>query len=478
MNVFDPTLPGEPAPAREMARQWLGLAFVVLVLAGFFAFAVVVARTPPFDRFVTDPSFFRRCLVAHVSLALVLWFYSFVAALFFMLPSRRPPGAIARASGLVAGAGIALLLAGAAVPAGRPLLSNYIPTIDNALFPLGQLVFGLGVLMALFDRRVLGRGEDAAPEGELPPASRTGLRAVALALLLAALTFGITALRGDAGVPGDVRTDFLVWGLGHVLQLASEMAMIAVWIALLTPALGAPPVSRGAARALFLCLLLPWSAAPLFALQGTTSLMYRHGFTSLMRWCLFPIVSVFLVLCLGALVRAWRARRIGVQDLRDPRLSAFLVSAALTVLGFVLGAAIRGSNTMVPAHYHAAIGAVTVAFMAQAYALLPAFGVELPRGRAARAAGLQPALYGFGMLVFAGGFALAGAYGLGRKLYGAEQSGRGLGQTIGLGFMGVGGLLAIAGGLLFLGVVVTAWWTSARAARTGFVAEAAATRRP
>ena len=41
------------------ARQWLGLALLVLVLAGVFALLVVVGRMPPFDRYVTDPMFFR-----------------------------------------------------------------------------------------------------------------------------------------------------------------------------------------------------------------------------------------------------------------------------------------------------------------------------------------------------------------------------------------------------------------------------------
>jgi cytochrome c oxidase subunit 1 len=44
-----------------------------------------------------------------------------------------------------------------------------------------------------------------------------------------------------------------------------------------------------------------------------------------------------------------------------------------------------------------------------------------------------------------------------RKAYGAEQAGRGLGESIGLGVMGVGGLIAVVGGLLFLGIVAAIW---------------------
>jgi hypothetical protein len=88
-----PAIPTHAPPAsaeEQAARRWLALAICVLVAAGLFALAVVVGRMPPFDRLVTDPLFFKRCLVAHVNLALVCWFYSFVAALLFLLPA---PGA-------------------------------------------------------------------------------------------------------------------------------------------------------------------------------------------------------------------------------------------------------------------------------------------------------------------------------------------------------------------------------------------------
>jgi heme/copper-type cytochrome/quinol oxidase subunit 1 len=122
----------------------------------------------------------------------------------------------------------------------------------------------------------------------------------------------------------------------------------------------------------------------------------------------------------------------------------------------VLGAAIRGSNTMVPAHYHAAVGGVTVSFMTAALVLLGAVAPSAPRALR-RAAAMQPLLYGGGMLLFAAGFALAGAHGMGRKMYGAEQASRTLVESIGLAVMGFGGFVAVAGGVLFLGVALAAW---------------------
>jgi hypothetical protein len=447
------------------ARQWLGLALGVLVLAGIFALAVVVGRMPPFDRLVTDPLFFKRCLVAHVNLALVTWFYSFVAALLFLLPARRPSGRLARASVWIALAGVVLLLVGAAVPGGRPLLSNYIPTIDHAAFKLGQLLFGVGVLASFVDRRLLPGGTAREPFFVLPGAVHSGLYAVAAGLLLAALTFAITWLRQPAGLEVGVHYDLLVWGGGHVLQLVCALAMVALWIALVSSVLGASPVSPAAASALFAALLVPWTFSPLFALQGSMSPAYQVGFTRLMQWGLAPVVGIFLILCGGSLLGAWREGRIDRRALSDPRVSAFLVSAGLTLLGFGLGAAIRGSDTTIPAHYHASVGGVTVAFMAATYLMLAPFGLAIPTRGLRRAAGWQPALYGGGMLLFAAGFYLAGAYGMGRKVYGAEQAARGVAETAGLALMGIGGFVAVAGGLLFLIIVGAAWWRGAETQR-------------
>jgi hypothetical protein len=443
-------------PEFGVPRAWLALSLVSLVLAGGFALLVVIGRTPPFDLLVTDPLFFKRCLVAHVNLALVTWFYSFLAALLYLLPGRNRRSVPARASLWLAGSGIGMLLAGAASGA-PPVLANYIPTLDGRLFQLGQLLFAAGLVASLLDPGLLRVRAPAAGGRELPESAQIVLRAAACALLLALLSFALAALRQPAGLPADLYWERVVWGGGHVLQLVCSLAMVAIWLILLTPVLGRSPLSSRATAWLCVALLLPWTLAPVLALQDPASSASRDGFTTLMRWCIFPGVSVFLLLCARALVQEFRAGRVRPRELVELRVAAFWVSGGLTLLGYALGAAIRGSNTMVPAHYHASVGAVTVAFMAATFPMLATLGLAPPTARLRRAVAWQPLIYGGGMLVFASGFALAGAHGMGRKIYGAEQAARGFGETIGLTLMGAGGLLAIAGGLRFLGVVAVLW---------------------
>jgi hypothetical protein len=441
----------------QCAGQWLGLAVGALTLAGLFSLVVVIGRMPPFDRLVTDPLFFKRGLVVHVNLALVAWFYAFVASLLFLLPSRLAPSWFARHAVHVSALGIAMMLLAAGMPGSQPVLSNYIPMIDHWLFGAGQIFFAAGVLASFIGRRLLTSRTTRRGFFEIPGAAQAGLRGTAAALVLAALTFAITSQRITPELSVETYYELLFWGGGHVLQLCCSIAMISVWLMLLDSALGRSPVSEKTAAILFGAMIVPWFASPILAMLGTWSPGYRDGFTSLMRWGIFPVLSLFLIACLRLLLEEWRAGRIGRASLADPRISGFLVSALLTLLGFALGAGIRGSNTMIPAHYHASIGGITAAFMAVSYLMLRAFGFSIPTRRLRRAAAWQPVAYGVGQMIFASGFAIAGIYGMSRKAYGAEQAGRGLGESIGLGVMGVGGLIAVVGGLLFLGIVASIW---------------------
>lgn len=436
--------------AAHHTRAWLVFAVSVLIAAGAFALIPLVGRLPPFDRLITDPVFFRRGLVVHVNLALVLWFTSFIAAMLHLLPGAGAPWT--RAGVWLATGGVALLAVASGIPGAAPILSNYVPMIDHPLFVVGHVLFGSGVLISLLDRRLVADGQGWYG---LRPEAVPGLRAAGVALVVAALCFAGAALSPPAGATGEVYWELVNWGGGHVLQLASTAAMVAVWLHLLGEALGRPVISRRAANALFGLLLLPWLFAPLLTLYGAADIRYHSGFTSLMRFGIFPAVTVVLVACLVALARARREGRLEGW-LRDPRLTGFAVSAALTVVGYGLGASIRGSTTMVPAHYHANIGAVTAAFMAMSWVLFDAVGWPVPTPRLRRLSAIQPPLFGVGQLIFAAGFAMAGTRGMGRKAYGVEQADRDLVETIGLGVMGLGGLLAVAGGLLFLWIAVAA----------------------
>jgi cytochrome c oxidase subunit 1 len=75
---------------------------------------------------------------------------------------------------------------------------------------------------------------------------------------------------------------------------------------------------------------------------------------------------------------------------------------------------------------------------------------------------LQPWLYGAGQLMHIVGLVWSGGYGVQRKVAGAEQVLRSTAEVAGMGLMGLGGLLAIVGGLLFVVVVLRAMRAASR----------------
>lgn len=459
------------------ARRWFALAIGSLVVAGLLSLSVVIGRLPGLALVIDDPLFFKRCLVVHVVLALVVWFYAFLAGLNALRVGRRF-SLIGRGAFWLSAGGVATMLGGALMRGAQPVLANYVPVIDHPLFLGGLAAFLVGTLLFLLE--TLGTsGNVTRPAGArlLPADTAVGLQAAAIACVLAAATWVATRASMPAGLDAWTRYEFSAWGAGHVLQVANASAMMAVWLWLLARATGRAVFAAGGARTVFTVLLAPHFAMPLLTARGAMDSLYHSGATQLMRWGIFPVVMVVLVL-------AWRHLRRYGGVARDPlgavARTGFAASAGLTLLGFVLGACIRSSTTLVPAHYHASLGGVTVAFMTAAYlvcaaanrghASTPATAATRgqPFGIPARSARRQLALFGFGQAVFALGFGLGGMYGLGRKAYAGEQHVRSVGELTGLGVMGVGGLVATIAGVWFLVLVLRAmarWWQRARARR-------------
>ncbi len=423
-----------------VARGWLAMAVGSLIVAGLLSLAVVVGRLPVLSAWIGDPLFFKRCLVVHVDLALVVWFYAFTGGL-LAAGVRQPGGLVGWAGPGIALAGVLAMLAGGLVRGAQPVLANYVPVIDHPLFLAGLGLFFVGLVGALLTMLARPTAGSVAP-----PAPMVALRAAAVAIVLAAATW-VSAMAGlPPGLDAWTRYEFSAWGAGHVLQVANTCAMLAVWLWLLERVTGRAALSPAWARGLMTVLVAPHFVMPLLTARGTLDSLYHNGATQLMRWGIFPVVLV--VLALGA--RHLLAYRNARDAARPALLTALAASAGLAVFGMVLGACIRGSNTLVPAHYHASLGAVTAAFMAAAYLVVGPSG-----GRGGwRSPRWQLALYGVGQAVFALGFAIGGMHGLGRKEYAAEQHVRSAGEYAGLIVMGLGGLVAVAGGVWFLVLIV------------------------
>jgi cytochrome c oxidase subunit I len=433
-------------------RRWILLAIGSIVIAGLLSLAVVIGRLPFISQFIDDPLWFKRCLVVHVDLALVVWFYAFIAGL-ISLVKKGSESAIRKGAFIVSVVGVVGMLMGGVAKGAQPVLANYIPVIDHPFFLGGLGLFFLGVIGQFVHALISSKRESAslALPAWVPSEAAIGLQASAIVVVLA----GATWISTTAGMPGnlDIEThfEFSVWGAGHVLQVANVAAMLAVWMWLMKRATGQSLFAPRQANMVFGTLIAPHFIMPILTLRGPLDTIYHSGATFLMRWCIFPVTLFVLIRGVQHLQR----HRAGISTWTQKMArSGFYASAGLTLFGFILGACIRSSTTLVPAHYHASLGGITAAFMAAAYLILADIaerktGDSLGK-RFWQSCKRQLAVFGVGQLVFVLGFAIGGVYGLGRKTYASEQTARSLGEFTGLTVMGVGGILAAVGGVWFL----------------------------
>lgn len=434
--------PANPLATRDAAR-WFALGVGSAAVAVSFALYLAIARIPGLETTLSpDPEFGHRGLVVHVNMSLGVVFLSSIAALFCLLPGVRRTRVTPLAQG-GALAGVLVMMASVAFHDAEPLKSNYVPTLNHWVFVLGVALFGCSVALGFFDRRLLPAKEDSL----IPPDARPGLRLAGVTFLLAILSILGAWQTQSPGLTPLQYYERLWWGGGHVQQWTNVLAMVATWLFLLSLVMRKTVLNPRLATVLFALLAAPAFAGPVL----TATEMPPQYFTQLMRWGLFPVTSIFLLLCIHRLVAARGSLPQGA--LRRPAFSGFVTSAGMTVAGFILGAMIRGETTLVPAHYHMSLGGVTTAFMAAVLELLPSLGAPLPSARSRKWASVQPALYGGGMAMMAIGFGFAGSM---RKTYGTEQVVRSTSEWFGLVTMGVGGVISTIGGIAFLVLMVVA----------------------
>ena len=446
----DYTLPVVATGQRALARSWLLLALAALVGSGLFSVLLVLARTPGINAWLPAGDFFRVALVVHVDLSVLVWFVA-IAGLLWSLnarPARTPLGnALTRLPLLLCGLGALGMALAAFVDPGQAVMANYIPMLDSATFRAAVGLFGLGtlglVLLSLARAAPVGAAVDGAG------ALRFGLHASVVATGVALLAFAWALAVVPSSLPAKAYYEILFWGGGHALQFTWTLLMLVAWLALAQACGGRIPLSPRIVLLLFALALVGVFGTPLaYLMHDVSTVEHRDMHTWGMR---FGGGLAIAPLALAVLLAVASVRGLG--PLQRPLRAALLASMLLFVAGGVIGLAIHGSNVKIPAHYHGCIVGVTLALMGLVYHLLPQLGYRAPSGRLAV---LQPWLYGVGQLLHIVGLVWSGGYGVQRKVAGAEQVLRSSGEIAGMGLMGLGGLLAIGGGLLFVVVVARA----------------------
>lgn len=443
MSGAEYDLPVDNAPTRVAATAWVSLSLASLIAAGVFALLLVLARTPFLQNFFPVTDFFKVSLVIHVTLSVLVWLLSFSAAMWSLSVRNRKPVWDTVSFALAAG-GTAVIVAAPFLGARNPLMSNYVPVLAHPIFHSGLALFVAGVsshlIRALIDRHRIGNRLSGVT------ALRAGITLSALITGVAITAVLLSMLDLPDTLDGAIYFEFLFWGGGHVMQFSYTLLMMIAWVVLADRSGCRLEITPRLTLVFLVFLALPIITVPfLYLAHDVASPGHRLAFTELMKYGGLSCLPLGLAVA-ASLMNA--ARPSGEQ--RHLR-SALLSSVALFLAGGILGFMIVGLDIVIPAHYHGATVGVTIAFMGLTYYLLPRLGFgPLP----ARLAFWQPILYGGGQLLHIVGLAWTGGYGVQRKTAGMAQGLDRAGEVIGMGLMGLGGLVSVIGGILFL---IAAW---------------------
>ncbi|HEY1326350.1 MAG TPA: cytochrome C oxidase subunit I [Casimicrobiaceae bacterium] len=434
-----------PGDARaRLATRWLLLGVCALVAAGVLSILLVLARTPRVAAHLPGVDFFRVALVAHVDLSVLVWFLA-MAGVVWTLNSTPRALAVGRMAFALAGMGTLAIGLAPFIGQGRPVMANYIPVLRDPWFIAGLLMLAGSVTLAV--TRAMTAVPRVGTRIDGTAALRFGINASLVSAAVAILAFVWSWIAVDPALDALPYFELLFWGGGHVLQFTWTLLMLVAWLGL-ADAIGlAVPLSPRVVTVLFAIGLCSVFAVPVIYLAYDVGSVQHHRLlTWLMRFgggLAIPPIAIAIV---WSLARAPQSR----GDAR-PLRAALASSLALFAAGGVIGFLIHGSNVRIPAHYHGCIVGVTIALMGLAYALLPALGFAPPEQRIAT---LQPYVYGTGQLLHIVGLLWSGGYGVQRKVAGSEQVLHGVQEVAGMALMGLGGLVAIVGGLLFVVAVM------------------------
>lgn len=441
------------ADLRWELKGWAGLPVAALAIAGLMAILVAVMRVPGAEAVLpwTSQSFFVKGLIAHVTFAFVIWYLGVQGALTVLASAGAGP--VPKWSFVVGRAGVygavlsfLLILAPVLLDLGEPSPNNYIPVLIHPVFFAGLILLAISLLLPIA-RLIVQVAAARTCEPVIFAVAASGIIfVIALVCLCAAwLTMpeGIVAL--DAA-------ERAFWGMGHVMQFAHTLLLLAGFFLLSRMTLGETPMSDGLFKIMAGLLVAGAAIGPLLYLSFPADDPAQvTAFTDLF-WYVLPFPTGLVLLSVIFLFLK-RARNLKEQT---PEMIGLWVALILFCFGGLIGFFESSVDTRTPAHYHAELIGVTLVFMCLYFAL---FAPLLNRPMPARKWRISSyVMLGTGQFFHSLGLFSAGLDGVARKVAGGEQGLDSAAKLSSMILMGVGGLIAVIGGVIFVVLAGRCLW--------------------
>ena len=463
-------------------------AVVALLVGGLLAIGVVLTRWPAVHWLAADT--FYMVPTAHGIDMLIFWIIFFEVAVLYFASSTLLRCRIATPK--IAWAAFALMLIGAVMNnltvfqgGSSVMMTSYVPMMASSWFYLGLILFAVGALIAcfvFFGTLVVAKREKTY-EGSVPLVTFGAITAAIIAVftISSGAIILIPTFLMAIGVISEV--DPLIyrtiwWAFGHSSQQINVAAHISIWYAVAAIAFGAKPMSERVSRGAFLLYILFLQLASAHHLLADPGISTEWKVVNTSYFMYFAVLAsmIHALSIPGAMEVAQRARGYDkglFEWLRkapwgNPVFSGVFISlVGFGFLGGITGVMMGTEqlnllihNTIyVPGHFHATVViGTTLTFMSMTYFLIPVlFRREMINPGLAK---IQPYLFGFAMYFFCLVMMGAGTLGVSRRHWDMAFSGAALAYEwpgaayLMMGLVGVGGMVAIAGGAIYIYITV------------------------
>lgn len=463
-------------------------AVVFLLLGGILAVGIVLTRWPAVHWL--EAHRFYQVLTAHGLDMLVFWIIFFEIAVLYFCGSTLLRSRIATPR--IAWLAFALMVIGAITNnvavyqgASSVMMTSYVPMMAAPSFYLGLILFAVGALIGCFvflGTLVVAKREKTY-QGSVPLVTFGAITACIIAVFT--ITSGAIIL-----IPTYLKSIGLIehvdpliyrtiwWAFGHSSQQINVAAHISVWYLVAAIAFGARPMSERVSRGAFLLYIVFLQLASAHHLLADPGMSTEWKVVNTSYFMYFAVLASMIhgLTIPGAMEVAQRQKgytRGLFEWLRKaPWGNPVFSGVFISIVGFGFLGGISGvmmgteqlnmiiHNTIyVPGHFHATVViGTTLTFMALTYYLIPVlFKREIFAPKLAK---WQPYLFGFSMYFFCLVMMGAGTLGVSRRHWDMAFSGAALAYEwpgaayLLMGLVGIGGIVAIVGGALYIYITV------------------------
>lgn len=481
---------GKKVYAATQNLMWINAvtAVVFILVGGLMALLVLLTRWPAVH--LLSAELFYRFLTLHGIAMLVAWIIFFeVAGLYFgssvLLNCRLAAPRLAWLAYFLMIGGAGLIAVEIFRGNADVMFTSYIPLQASPIYYLGVILFAVGALVAcgvFFGTLAIAKAEKTY-EGSLPLFT-FGLSAAAIiavfTLACGAIIY-IPTFLWSIGIiknidPAMYRLIF--WGFGHSSQQINVTAMVSIWYLLGLLTVGAKPVNEKVCRSAFVLYIFFINMASEHHLLTDPTLSPAHKIVNTSYFLYLAVLaSIIHAMAIPMAVEVAQRKKGYTKGIfewltkapwGEPGFPAMILS--ILIFGFIGGItgviygteqlAIKSHNTWaMTGHFHGTVvGGTTLAFMGLTYYVIPLIFRREIIGK--KLATLQPYLFGIGIILMSIGMAGAGTLGSPRRHWDITFAD----SIIPFSFdptvilfttlAAVGGLIAITGGAIYVGVSV------------------------